>query len=461
MTITITAVRQFLESQGIDFCTLTSPWDARGRWRGGVVKIPHAAVARPFLLQDEQGMVMAVVPVTSRLDLDNLNARLQRRLSLLNKENYPSVFQSQDYFILPALGAMADLETFVDHSLLAQEKVYIASGVADELICLEGPDFRRLNAQSQAMDLLSRAHLDKTDRGQAGADSAALTQRRDIRERIRRTTELPVMPSMARKLVRLSTNPYAPVEELSKLVKRDPSLSAQVVRYAQSSFYGYQGTVSSVRQAIGCVLGFDLVMSMALGFAVTKPFKLPLEGALGMRAFWRNAVYVAALTQSLSNLLPPERRVQPGAAYLSGLLHNFGILILGHLFPQEYELVRAAAEEQPHKPLKELEQSLLNTTHMEMGLWLMSEWNMPEEVQVVQRELHNPDFDGANASYVQLVSLSNYLLRPYGLGGDGEDELPKQLLMSLGLRMQQVNKVLEDVMGSAKNLDTLARKLAA
>jgi HD-like signal output (HDOD) protein len=268
------------------------------------------------------------------------------------------------------------------------------------------------------------------------------------------------MPSLAQKIIQLNANPYAHAEDLAKLVEKDPSLTAQIVRYAQSPFYGYQGTVASVRQAISRVLGYDMVMNISLGVAAARPFKVPLEGSLGLNAFWHNATYSAALTQALCNEMPRGQRPRPGTAYLAGLLHNFGFLLLGHLFPEEFSELQKAATSEPETPVIDLEQRLIGATHMEMAAWLMEAWNMPQEILVVQQEHHNLDYAGPHANYVHLVALADWLLKEYDMESTVA-ELPGSLLAAVGITEEQATKVMERLQESREELDTMARQLVA
>ena len=119
-------------------------------------------------------------------------------------------------------------------------------------------------------------------------------QRASIRRRIEAITELPAMPEMARRLLMLRSNPYSDVDDLAKVVEMDPSLSAQIIRYARSPFCSDRGNVVSVQSAISRVLGYEPVMNIALGIASASPFRIPMEGPLGLRGYWRDAIYCAA-----------------------------------------------------------------------------------------------------------------------------------------------------------------------
>jgi HD-like signal output (HDOD) protein/prolyl-tRNA editing enzyme YbaK/EbsC (Cys-tRNA(Pro) deacylase) len=484
MSTSIT-VRRYLDAQDVRYSIVKCPVDAQGCWQGDIGNISPTCVARAMILKDISGLVMAVLPITHSLKLDALNRQLHRKLRPADEIDFRGVFADCSPGILPALGEAYSFETVIDDSLLDQDFVYVASGNAGELVRITGQDFQLLHSnawygntfsqiseQRAAQQQAAQQQIAQEQTAQQQADKSAPVQKvtgleapatpvANLRQRIERITELPAMPSLAQKIIQLNANPYAHAEDLAKLVEKDPSLTAQVVRYAQSPFYGYQGQVASVRQAISRVLGYDMVMNISLGVAAARPFKVPPEGPLGLNAFWRHATYSAALTQALANAVPREQRPRPGTAYLAGLLHNFGFLLLGHLFPKEFAVLHRAVINEPETPVVELEQRLIGATHMEMGAWLMDAWNMPQEILVVQKEHHNLNYDGPHAVYVRLVALADRLLKGMDMGDAASDELPDDLLASLGLDAGQVAKVLERMVEGRDELDTMARQLVA
>lgn len=472
MSTSIT-VRRYLDKQDVQYSVIHCPVDADGRWQGDIGEISPFRVARAMILKDISGMVMAVLPLTHRLKLDALNRQLHRKLKPADEIDYRGVFADCSPGLLPALGEAYNFETVIDDSLLDQNFVYVASGNAGELVRITGQDFQLLHSNAWYGNTFSqiseqRAEQQKAEqigqvKKEADVEEVDVAPMATMRQRIERITQLPAMPTLAQKIIQLNANPYAHAEDLAKLVEKDPSLSAQIVRYAQSPFYAYQGKVASVRQAISRVLGYDMVMNISLGVAAARPFKVTLDGPLGLNAFWRDATYCAALTQALCNMVPREKRPRPGTAYLAGLLHNFGFLLLGHLFPKEFDVLHQAVKNEPETPIVELEQRLVGATHMEMGAWLMEAWNMPPEIIVVQKEHHNPDYDGQHANYVQVVALADCLLKGLDSMDEdaGNDELPADLLASLGLNTKQVAQVLERTVESREELETMARQLVA
>jgi HD-like signal output (HDOD) protein len=159
--------------------------------------------------------------------------------------------------------------------------------------------------------------------------------------------------------------------------------------------------------------------------------------------------------------MPRGQRPRPGTAYLAGLLHNFGFLLLGHLFPEEFAELQKAVTSEPETPVIDLEQRLIGVTHMEMAAWLMEAWNMPQEILVVQQEHHNLDYAGPHANYVHLVALADTLLKEYDMESTVGGELPGSLLAAAGITEEQATKVMGRMQESREELDTMARQLVA
>ena len=283
----------------------------------------------------------------------------------------------------------------------------------------------------------------------------------DIKPRIEKIDKLPPMPEMTQKIIRLSSDPNASVAALVKVVELDPSLAVQIMRYASSPFFGYQGKIDSVNTAIARVLGFSMVVNLALGMTAAKPFKIPRNVPLGLENFWRHAVFSAALVQAISSALNEELRPPAGLAYLSGLLHNFGHLLLGHLFKKEFLILNKFVASEPETPVVEIEKKILGTDHGQIGAWLMQAWKLPEEVVIATREHHNEDYNGPHAVYPQLVMLADHLLKGQGIGDAPDSNIPAAILDALELGEYQVTMLTNRVLEDCDALDRMAQQLAS
>ena len=296
---------------------------------------------------------------------------------------------------------------------------------------------------------------------QSGAAAQVSGPLLNIRSRIERLDRLPPMPEMTCKIVQLSANPDVHVKELVKVVQLDPSLAAQIMRYASSPFFSYRGNIDSLDTAISRVLGFNTVLNLALGATAAKPFRIPRNVPLGLDAFWRHAVYSAALVQALSSALPGEIRPPAGLAYLAGMLHNFGHLLLGHLFKKEFLILNKFIVNEPGKTVEEIEMEVLGTDHGNIGAWLLAAWRLPEEVVVAAREHHNEDYEGPHAVYPQLVLLADRLLKAQGIGDAPHSSLPPRLLESLEIGEYQAISITERILEGCEGLEAMARQFAS
>jgi len=197
-----------------------------------------------------------------------------------------------------------------------------------------------------------------------------------------------------------------------------------------------------------------------LGITVGKSLRVPSDGPLGLNAFWRHSVYCAALVERLSNLMPAEKRPRRGTAYLAGLLHNMGTLLLGHAFQAEFFLLNHYIAVNPDVPMETVEKYVLGVGHDQIGAWLLSAWGLPEELVTAARQHHNEHFWGDHAVYAQLVLVANRLLARHGLGTTRELELPVFSMQMLGLDAAKIIALSESVCIENTELDELARMVA-
>ena len=283
----------------------------------------------------------------------------------------------------------------------------------------------------------------------------------DIRQRIKTIEQLPPIPELALRILKLRDNPDATVEELVDIIMLDPGLSAQIIRYANSPLFGQRGDVKTLDDAIFRVLGFETVMYLALGTAMTQAFKLPDSGPLGLTNFWRNATYSAALMQNLSVLVPRSITIQPGIAYICGLLHNIGFLVLSQLFESEYYWLNKVIMAKPDVPIISIEEQLLGETHVTLGYMLMDAWHMPEEITVTVAEHHNLNYEGPHKQYVSLAQISDQLLKSHNMSDADSDELSTHLYKELGLSDDQLSIAVDDILQSSDVLDTMVNTLSA
>ena len=449
-----TLIQNHLTAQGVPYTVVirgTADADTR---------VPSSKTVKSMVLQDRDGLLVAVIAADRALDIPALQQQLKRSIELVPPHDYAILFKDWPPTAFSPFARNYGLRVLVDEHLSGQDVAFFANGNPDEYVGVDSIQFHRLHENARFELSFTRP----TNTGVTPATTLA-TQFSAKAERMRfnvlKTTELPPMPEMAQKIFSLNSNPYARIQDLAQIVEIDPSFAAQIIRYARSPFFGYRGKITSIHDAVARVLGYDLVMNIALGLAAGAPFKHTRSGPLGLDAFWRQATYSAVLTQSLCSLVGKGPKPRPGMAYLAGLLHNFGFLVLGHVYPSEFKRLNDAASAQPQRAIAELEAEIVGASHGEIGAWLMDAWNMPIEVATVIREHHNENYSGPFAEYARLVRLVDYLLKKFDLGDAPSRDLPAGLAQSLGLTDVQIDTKFNKLLESRDTLDNIAQHLAA
>ncbi|WP_036229298.1 HDOD domain-containing protein [Marinobacterium jannaschii] len=281
-----------------------------------------------------------------------------------------------------------------------------------------------------------------------------------VKQRLEDTLNLPSLPTTLQKIVVLRSDPDAEVDDLLAVVRLDPSLAAQVMSWAASPYYAAPGEIDSIDDAVMRVLGFELVVNMTLGTALGQMLDVPDEGPRGGTPYWLQAVYTATLTEKLCRMMPPSKRPRPGLAYLSGLLHNFGYLVLAYLFPPQFALLSRYIEANPHINSWVVEQQILNVTREQIGGWLLSNWSLPDDVCDAIRYQHCINPEGEYSPYERLLYLASRLLRDKGLSDGPLEPLADELFEELGLDAKRVYKMLDGLLSEDEAIRDLTETLA-
>lgn len=431
--------------------------------------VEPGCVARALLVEAAGRTWMAILPLSHVLDFAALEQVLGAAPRLLPVGQAAAWFPDCEPGCVPPLPQAYGLDAVADAALFDLDAVVLEAGSRSALVRVDAADFARLTGEA------TRARIGWPDhrlrRGAPGeaagltdASLERLTPPPSVRDRIESVYELPLMPDHTRAILALRNRPDADAEDLAQLVEQDPSLAAQVMRYARSPFFGYRGRVDTLQEAVSRVLGYDLVLNLALGLAALKPFRIPPDGPLGLNAFWQHAALSAALAQRLVRLLPAADRPNPATAYLCGLLHNFGYLVLGQLFQAEFYLLNRMVAANPTVPVTELEKRLvcrghareaLCAGHAEVGAWLLESWGMPPPVVLAARVHHDPHHDGEHAVCAHLVLLADRLLKCHGVGDGDDTDLPAPLLARYRLNPELLHAEADGLAAACAGMDPL------
>lgn len=432
------------------------------RTRADEPGLPPAQRIQAVLLEDALGAALVLYPRNQLLDLKRLASFSGRTLGPVRAERLRRMLDRHGLGCLPALPAITSSPCYYDERLLEQPVLLIESGTPGLLLEIGREHFQMLLAKARPGRFGEPLGNIQPNLNRPGDDSSEIdhavktfTARR-IQQRLDETVEIPPLTRTAQRIIKLRANPNATIDDVTAVVETDPALAAQVMRWASSPLYAAPGKIRSVEEAIIRVLGFDLVINLALGLALGRHLSQLSDPNQQNTPYWQQAIYTAALIEGLTRMIPPAQRPETGLAYLGGLLHNFGYLLLAHIFPPHFDLICQHLETNPHLWHGHIEQYLLGITREQIGSWMMRNWEMQEEIYTALRFQNDPDYAGPHSAYPNLVYLAVNLLRGVGIGDGMRQPVPESLYQRLGLTAEQAEEALQKVLRAEAALRDMA-----
>lgn len=424
----------------------------------------NQSLVRSIILKDGLGKVLVLHPADCLLDLSGLNQQLVRQLHLATTDDVRSVLDRHELDAVPGLPTLLGLPTVVDKRLLQRPLLQLYSGNCDLRLEVNQQDFQQIIHDSTVCDvsvpLTSLEPPDAGDDYDKIFDAVRNFTTLRIQQRLEDTLELPPLPSTAQRIIGLRVDPNADINDLASIVETDPSLAAQVVSWAASPYYSAPGKIKSIHDAIVRVLGFDMVLNLALGLALGRALNMPKDSPHGVLPYWQQSVYTAAAVEGLVTAIPRESRPGFGMAYLAGLLHNFGYLVLAEVFPPYFELINRHVEVNPHVPVGSIEKHLIGINRDQLASWLMGLWNMPEEIVVALRYQNVPSYTGDYDVYAKLLYTAQVKLRERSVGIGPLRKINQQVYDELRLDPEQADITIDNIIDAAEELGVIAQQMA-
>jgi len=411
-------------------------------------------------LKDSSGIVMAIYDNANQLDLLTLKGLIGRtELRFMSIKELENIRQSIGHkntagknIALFEIQDKNGIQLIIDEPMSNKDNIMLVTDNPSERIQIDIWDMQIMIENALIGGIFSHPNQ---------RTPLANDMNSNLLEQLKGIEQLPVMPTIASDLLQLQSNPDATVDDMVRIISNDPALTVQTLRYANSALFGFSGQINNLHDAIFRVLGYETVLYMSFGAALGRAFKLPQSGRLSMNTFWKEATYRAALCQQLALRMPPHFRPPTSMVYITGLLHNIGLVIMGNLFKTEFDWLNKMLSSRPEQSLIITEQNLFGCTHCTIGQHLMQHWNMPEEITLVVAKHHTSQYSGNQATYVWLAQLAGSALLQHGLSDSDDDMNVEELQHQLELTENDVEEALAAVMGENSALDAMADSLCA
>lgn len=285
--------------------------------------------------------------------------------------------------------------------------------------------------------------------------------------------ELPTLPAVALRVLEVTSGDEGSAREVVGLISADPALTTRILKLVNRADSGVRGEVNSIERAV-VLLGFEAVRSAVLAVSVFQTFQASSSGTprstneaarmgagqagggggatgFSREAFWRHSIAVATCAEMLATQLRgawgKESRVDPGEAFICGLLHDLGKLAMDAALPKSFAKVVEACE-LLRGNIADVERQIVGLDHMVVGKRLAEKWKLPPSVRdCVWLHGQAPGALPATvtrARLVNLITLADVVARELHLGYSGNYAYPvprKQLLDAVGVTEAQVAAV--------------------
>lgn len=203
------------------------------------------------------------------------------------------------------------------------------------------------------------------------------------------------------------------IDALVGLIGLDQALAALVLQMSNSVSLGYSRTCSTLYEAI-MLIGLGRLKTILLTSSATGLMKRILSGyRLGAGELWHHSLVTGVASEWLAQAL---RYPNPEEAYVSGLLHDIGKLLLDQVVLSNYNTIIESVQKY-HAPLWQVEERLIGIDHATVGGLIAEHWNFPVVLVDAIRFHHAPSFARINQRLPAIVNLANSFSEDYQLTG--------------------------------------------
>jgi HD-like signal output (HDOD) protein len=270
-----------------------------------------------------------------------------------------------------------------------------------------------------------------------------------------RIGDVATLPAAANKVLRLTQDENADPESLREAIQGDPVLVARILRRLNSSYYALSQKVSDLRTAIS-LLGMREIRNLALTVFVSRFYEGgSAHGRYKRENLWSHSVGVAVASRLVARVCG---RSACEEAYIAGLLHDLGLILLEQTLRRHFHRVLDSIDEAT--PTHIAEQRILTFDHALLGGFVARRWNFPDAVADAITFHHQPwCYTGPHKDIVQVVAVANYLCSRAGVTSLGTHNVPAppdEIYTGLGLDQVTLAIIWDELDSALEKASSLA-----
>ena len=264
--------------------------------------------------------------------------------------------------------------------------------------------------------------------------------------------EMPPLPQSVTQILEISKSTKSSAQDLAKVFERDPALAANILKIANSSFYGFTRKISTITHAIVC-LGLDTVKSIALTSSTQEMLnnKIPaydLEKGMLLQHSITCATCARIIAQRIGYKDCEE-------AYTAGLLLDIGKVILSRFAEDQFNQIIEKTKDNK-TPFNIAEQEVLGFDHPRIGGRIIKKWNLPPILIEAVQYHHQPEKAEINKTLTYIGHLADVIsdMLGIGLGSDGLMYVfEENTLNVLGLSKEGMESIMSELVDKIQSTE--------
>ncbi len=256
--------------------------------------------------------------------------------------------------------------------------------------------------------------------------------------------DLPVLPANIQKINDVIADENSSSNDIAAVIQRDQALATRILKIANSVYYGRLNQVVALNEAI-MVIGLSNIKSMLYAVFIDQMYGGSGESENDMVKLWRHSMGVALLAQKTAEMARPGEKDN---AYITGLVHDIGDLILYKYANETYKEIRDEIAKDEGIPRTVIEGMVLGFSHSDIGAAVARKWNLPSPIRNTILMHHSPSADEQDAHLIYMVALADALCIVNGAEGIEKPEIKLAQFLPeakkiIGLKDEQSVELLE------------------
>ena len=294
----------------------------------------------------------------------------------------------------------------------------VLSGMADKEITLPSVLLAHQYLDKPCDPQILRATVERT------FNLRVMLSNPELKELVSRIHSLPSIPIVYTQLIQALQSTDVPPHEIGRIISLDLAMTAKILQLVNSAFFGIRRHITNPTEAV-IYLGADTVKALALTISVFSQFDTSKTPDFSIEALRDRGMTVATLARQIARSMNLSKSSLEDA-FLGGLLHELGKLVLACNYPEQYQEVLKQAQEDSI-PIREAELRVFGATHAEVGAYLLWLWGLPDAVTDIVAHYQNPS-PGESTRSLIAVHVAN------GLSEAGEEPaIDRDCLRAMGL----------------------------